>query len=293
VVMSLTERAVLPFAKALGLDVGVPGAEAARVNDRSRSRSAAQQRSLSLRPLVHAVLADADGAWAWSPDDPHAAATRHASVQSWIEEHPGRQLRLWVSGSLVRSLERGSGCDHADDVALRAYARRAFVERHGDDAGLWALATWRNNAALGVCALAGIDLGMLSQHARRHDVRMQSVVPWWYHAFQEARRCVHALNHAAHGLVGVVEGRQLVWIATTKGQLSEVWQTSLEAACVEALRAELGRTAASHMASKTVVLGQGLVDGARCAGLDAWVLGRLDGEQPPQWLRPSLRDEMH
>ena len=39
--------------------------------------------------------------------------------------------------------------------------------------------------------------------------------------------------------------------------------------------------------------GQGLRDGTHTQALDALVLGRIDGTQPPEWLRPSLYREMH
>jgi hypothetical protein len=96
----------------------------------------------------------------------------------------------------------------------------------------------------------------------------------------------------------VVEGRQIAWAETSGGLLTEVRQRELDEPSVDALRFEIeaferekegqGKT----RASATVLLGQGLADGARTTGLNAIVLGRLDGEQPPQWLRPSFRKEM-
>ena len=177
---------------------------------------------LRRRGPVHALLADGQGVWAWSPADPHAAATRHASVQEWIKTHPGCDIGLWVSGQLVHSLERNPVSVPQDDEALRSNARRELVDRHGNGAADWALATWKNDVARGVCAHAGIDLGKLNQHAREHGVRMQSVVPRWFHAFQEARRCVDALNHAVNTHVCVVEGRQIAWIVTARVLLAVI-----------------------------------------------------------------------
>ena len=285
------------------------------------------RRALGLARPVHALLADAHGVWAWEPRDCHAGATRHASVSAWLARHPGCDLRLWVGGELARSLvlagaarhgESGnaSGIDtHSDPavvphghpaidsaVALRDRARRELVQRHGAVAQHWALATWHTRIGLGVCALSGIDLPALTLQARHDQVRIRSVVPWWYHAFSQAARCVNALNHAPAATVCVVEGRQLAWISTTRGEIAEVQQTVLEDATVAALHTALTqraqrtgerRATSAITTTPTIVLGQGLTDGAQTQELDALVLGRLDGVQPPQWLRPSLGREMH
>ena len=296
--LTMNGRAALPFPRALRFDgvlPGLPSLPTVRVAEQREAWKLPLRRSLGLRVPVHALLADSSGAWAWDPHDAHAAATRHASVQDWIKLNPGCDVRLWVSGQLVRSLGRDRTVADQDDESLRSHAKREFIERHGDTAASWALATWRNEAALGVCALSGIDLPALNQHAGKHAVRMQSVVPWWYHAFQEARRCVTALSQVQTGHVCVVEGRQLAWISTARGLLAEVRQTALAAASVEALQCELRVLAANMPASgmRPVVLGQGLEDGSRTGALDALVLGRLDGDQPPQWLRPSVTTDMH
>jgi hypothetical protein len=70
---------------------------------------------------------------------------------------------------------------------------------------------------------------------------------------------------------------------------------ALEDSSVDALRATLSRLEAGRPAAgvPTVVLGQGLTDGGDVRRIDAHVLGRLDGDQPPQWLRPSTRREVH
>jgi hypothetical protein len=59
------------------------------------------------------------------------------------------------------------------------------------------------------------------------------------------------------------------------------------------LNAALSTAAAQTPGPAPVVLGQGLIDGACTRGLNALVLGRLDGEQPPLWLRPSAREALH
>lgn len=293
--LSTTGRAALPFPRSLRFDGVLPGLNAPRIAERRDSWALSLRRSLGLRAPVHAVLADSNGAWAWNPRNAHSAATRYASVQDWIKRHPGCDLRLWVSGQLVQSLAREYAAGEQDEKALRSIAKREFITRHGDAAARWPLATWRNEAALGVCALVGVDLPALNDHAETHAVRMQSVVPWWYHALQEARRCVSALSQADTAHVCVVEGQQIAWISTARGLLVEVQQTSLASAHVDALRAELTRWASATPASalKPVVLGQGLQNGSQTGALDALVLGRLDGDQPPQWLRPSFTTDMH
>lgn len=293
--LSTTGRAAFPFPRSLRFVGVLPGLNAPRSAERQDSWALSLRRSLGLRAPVHAVLADSNGAWAWNPRNAHSAATRYASVQDWIKRHPGCDLRLWVGGHMVQSLAREHAAGEQDDEALRSMAKREFIARHGDAAAQWPLATWRNEAALGVCALVGVDLPALNDHAETHAVRMQSVVPWWYHAFQEARRCVSALSQADTAHVCVVEGQQIAWISTERGLLVEVQQTSLASAHVDALQAELTRWASATPASamKPVVLGQGLQNGSQTGALDALVLGRLDGDQPPQWLRPSFTTEMH
>jgi hypothetical protein len=137
-------------------------------------------------------------------------------------------------------------------------------------------------------------LGLLAQQARQHDVRVLSVAPWWLHAFQTATRCVGSLNDRERAAVCVVEGAHVAWVVIANGRLTEVRQHSLEAATVAALRQEVERMAAASgvPTSCVAVLGQGLVDGAVARGLPCAVLGRLDGDQPPQWLRPSLGADM-
>ena len=292
---STTGRVALPFPRNLRFDGVLPGLPTPRVAERRDAWTLPLRRSLGLRAPVHAVLADSNGAWAWNPRDPHSAAKRYASVQDWIKRHPGCDVRLWVSGQLVRSLARDHATTVQDDDALRSTAKRAFIARHGDAAAGWALATWRNEVSLGVCALSGIDLPALNEHAGRHAVRMQSVVPWWYHAFQEARRCVSALSRAQQAHVCVVEGEQIAWISTARGLLVDVEQALLPSASIDALAAELRERTDKAQANrlKPVILGQGLQNGSRTHDLDALVLGRLDGDQPPQWLRPSVTKDMH
>ena len=299
--LSLTGR--IPLAPTRGLQFDAASEpHAGRSAERKRGWIRPLRRSLGLRGAAHALLVDRDGVWAWAPRDSHAAATRHASVQQWIEEHPGCDMRLWASGELVRSLRPAHVSLMDNDELLRSRAQRELIETHGEEAAGWALTTWKNEIAIGACALTGIDLKALGIHALRHGVRVQSVVPWWYHAFLEAKRCVSALNGMMSARVCVVEGRQIAWAETSGGLLTEVQQRVLDEPSVDALRFEIDKTQitkasqdqrrASTTAATTVLLGQGLIDGARTGGLNAIVLGRLDGEQPPQWLRPSLRKDM-
>lgn len=295
--LSLTGRAPLPLSKALRFDTALAGTPTAPLAER---RGAWQpplpsRYGLGLRSPVHALLADAEGVWAWAPDDAHAAATRHASVPAWFEAHPGCDVRLWVAAQLTRSPDRPHAAAHDDEAALRSRARQEFIHRHGRVAAAWALATWKNDAARGVCALAGIDLNVMNRDASRHGVRVQSVVPWWYHAFLAAKRCVSALNQAEQGQVCVVEGAHVAWITTTRGLLADVQQRALETASVGALQTLITEATVRRdgLGTATVVLGQGLADGASTGGLNALVLGRLDGQQPPLWLRPSAHEALH
>jgi hypothetical protein len=254
------------------------------------------KKAVPARRVRHAVLVDTRGAWAWDPSDAHAAASRYASVAHWVETHPGCDMSLWVSGPLIHSLRQApSGEFQNDDAAVRGSARRQLIEHHGAAASDWPLATWHNPIARGVCALAGIDLTTLRRHALRFEVKLHTVEPWWHHAFEEAKRCVTTLNDSSPGQVCVVEGAQVAWISCVNGLLADVRQTWLKAPTVSALLAQLDELEGSSdtTSRKTVILGQGLSDGARTATLPGLVLGRLDGDQPPQWLRPSFRDEFH
>ena len=186
------------------------------------------QRSFGLHRPAHPVFVDAGGVWAWSAHESHAPATRHASLHDWVAAHPQSNLRLWVSGHLMRSM-------HAT----------AF-----DDDSM---------------------LGLLALQARRHDVRVQAIAPWWSHAFQVATRCVGSLKTAERAAVCVVEGTHVVWVVMARGVLSRVRQHTLAAANVAALQLEIERMAAdSGVPSRCMaVLGQGLVDGATTRGLGA------------------------
>jgi hypothetical protein len=64
---------------------------------------------------------------------------------------------------------------------------------------------------------------------------------------------------------------------------------------VDALCATIARMRIDRKpeAVPTLVLGQGLVDGGDTRRIDALVLGRLDGDAPPQWLRPCTQAEIH
>lgn len=293
--LSMNGRAALSFAGGLRFDLSTAGVEPPPVVARRHAWTKPLRKSLGLRGPVHALLVDAHGVWAWSPHDSYAAASRHGGVPGWIESHAGCDMRLWVSSDLMHSLHPAGATIHQGEQTLRHQARQELVARHGDGASAWPLATWKSDAALGVFALSGIDLEQLRTHALRHDVRMQSVIPWWHHAFLEAKRCVGALSHIDSGRVCVVEGRQIAWIATSHGELRDVQQHTLDTADVDCLLATTQRlnASASHRPTATVVLGQGLSGGGDTRAIDGLVLGRLDGHQPPQWLRPTTQVDMH
>jgi hypothetical protein len=273
----------------------VPEAAARREIRPLRALAHRLRQRAGLRGTAHALLADARGVWAWSPDDSYAAASRHGSMREWMRGHPGTDVRLWVSGELTRGIEDVATLARRDDAGLRTHARQALVDLHGDAAASWPLATWRNQGSLGAVALAGIDLDALRRHGQERDVRIRSVAPWWHHAFVEARRCVATLARAPSGRVCVVEGRSAAWIVLADGVLHHVNHCVLETPTVDALRATIARRLDDVGGGDvpTVVLGQGLLDGGDTSRIEALVLGRLDGDQPPQWLRPATQLEVH
>lgn len=293
---ALTDAPLLSMAGDIRFDVVVPDHAGQRAKSKPfRGWSRQLRHGLGLRGPAHALLADAHGVWAWAPGDSYAAATRHGGVREWMRAHAGTDVRLWVSGELTQSIEDVAALPRRDDAVLRTHARQALVDRHGDAAAAWPLATWRNHVALGVVALTGIDLEALRRHGAQADVRIRSVEPWWHHAFLEAKRCVPNLTRALDARVCVVEGRSAAWIALSNGIMSHVRRCVLEDATVDSLQATIVRMSAHEngTAIPAVVLGQGLVDGGHTSRLQALVLGRLDGDQPPQWLRPCTQVEVH
>jgi len=293
--LSLNDAPLLSMAGDIRFDVVVPDISLQRNVKPFRGWSRQLRQGLGLRGAAHALLADARGAWAWQPGDCYAAATRHSGVREWMRSHSGTDVRLWVSAELTQSIEDVAVLPNRDDAGLRTHARQAFVDRHGDAAATWPLATWRNDVSRGVVALTGIDLDALRRQSEQNDVRIRSVEPWWHHAYLEAKRCVPGLAHAKSAHVCVVEGRAAAWIALSSGTLSHVRRCVIEDANVASLRATIARMNTDHARDDvpTVVLGQGLIDGADTNSLDALVLGRLDGDQPPQWLRPCTQAEVH
>ncbi len=292
--LSLNDAPLLSMAGDIRFDVVVADALKRRVKP-FRGWSRELSHGLGLRGPAHALLADAHGVWAWAPGDRYAAAKRHGSVREWMRAHAGTDVRLWVSAEFTQSIEDIASLSPRDDAGMRSHARQAFVDRHGDEAATWPLATWQNDVSRGVVALAGIDLDALRRHGAQNDVRIRSVEPWWHHALLEAKRCVPALAHAANAHLCVVEGRAAAWITLARGVMSHVRRCVLEDASVSSLNETIEQMKADRAGDDVpiVVLGQGLVDGGDTARLGAHVLGRLDGDQPPQWLRPSTQNEVH
>lgn len=283
----------------LSLDGPLPSGPRAKAMQMPRMWAARPAKKIvSARNSNHAVLVDARNVWAWDSLDCHAAATRYDSVSDWIDKHPGCGMSLWVSSPLVQSLSQAPSADDADDaddVTVRGNARQRLIEHHGKGASAWPLAMWRNAIARGVCALSGVDLTDVRRQALRVGVQLHSVEPWWHHAFEQAKRCVATLSSSESGCVCVVEGAQVTWISCVYGLLAEVRQSQLAAPTIQSLHAQLNERhhARGHRAERTVLLGHGLSNGARTATLDAVVLGRLDGDQPPQWLRPYFSNQFH
>jgi len=293
--LTLNDYALLSVAGDVRFDVASPDISVQRKPKAFRAWSRHLRRGLGLRGAAHALLADSDGLWAWAPGDCYAAATRHRGMQEWMRSHAGSDVRLWVSAELTRGIDDVTILANRDDAGLRSHARQTLMDRHGEAAASWPLATWRNEVSRGVVALAGIDLDALRRHGAQSDVRIRSVEPWWHHVYLEAKRCVPDLARASSAHVCVVEGRSAAWIALCAGALSHVRRCVLEDASVASLRStiERMRSDSDQEDALTVVLGQGLIDGGNTGGLEALVLGRLDGEQPPQWLRPSTQTEVH
>jgi hypothetical protein len=246
-------------------------------------------RSVGLRRPQQSVFIDAKGVWSWAAGDALTPATRVDNMDEWFARHPGTNLAIWTSAQLLHNL----GCDAAtariDDAAFDRHARQQLLMRHGEDARQWPTAMWRTRSGRGVCALAGLDLPAVWRQAQRHDVRVQSIIPWWYHAYKTALQCVGSLRDAPSAAVCIVEADQVAWIACSNGAMTSIVQRVLEAPTVAALAHEVNilRSHSARPVEPIVLLGQGIEDGANMQQLPGLVLGRLDGQQPPVWLRPD------
>ena len=293
--LSLHHAPLLSMKGDIRFDVIVPDISLERSMKPLRAWSRQLRRDLGLRGAAHALLADERGVWAWEPGNCYAAATRHGGVREWMRAHPGVDVRLWVSAELTRDIDDAPALPMRDDAGMRSQARQAFVERHGEGAASWPLAMWGNEVSRGVVALAGIDLDALRLQGAHDDVRIRSVEPWWHHAYLEAKRCVPQLRKAGSARVCVVEGRAAAWIELSTGSLSHVRRCVLEEATVGALYEKISLLHADHAVGDipTVVMGHGLADGGDTSRIEGLVLGRLDGDQPPQWLRPCTQSEVH
>ncbi len=266
---------------------------------RARPLNAARQwlrglpRSVGLRRLSQSVFIDASGVWSWAAGDALTPAARVDSMDEWFARHPGTNLAIWTSAQLLRNLDCDIATSLIDDAAFDKHVRQQLLMRHGDSARLWPTATWRTRSGRGACALSGLDLPAVWRQAQRHDVRVQSIIPWWYHAYKTALQCVSTLRDAPHAAVCVVEAEQIAWIACSNGAMTSIEQRVLGAPTVAALAHEIDalRSRSARAAEPTVVLGQGIEGGANTQQLRALVLGRLDGQQPPVWLRPDSHFE--
>ena len=130
--LSLTLRPSVPICGDFHFVAAMPGAQSGPIPVRASKWANPWRHEQPVRGPAHALLADGQGVWAWSPSDPHAEATRHASLHEWIATHPGCDMGLWVSGQLVHNLERDAVSAPLDDAAMRLNARRELVDRHGD-----------------------------------------------------------------------------------------------------------------------------------------------------------------
>jgi hypothetical protein len=170
--------------------------------------------------------------------------------------------------------------------ATRHATLQAWISAHpGDEIVLWVSAQLMN----GPSALA-----LLAQQAQHHGAFLRSISPWWSHALQAAVRCVGMLRSAERAAVCIVEGTHIALVTTSRGIATRVEQRRLQSADIASLGWEILRYQGAFdlPVQVMVVLGQGIVDGARTGGLNAVVLGRLDGDQPPQWLRPNVGPDM-
>ena len=266
---------------------------------RTRSLQAARHwlrelpRSVGLRRSAQSVFIDAKGVWSWPAGDALTPAARVDSMDEWFSRHPGTNLAIWTSAQLLHNLDCDATTALIDDATFDKHVRQQLLNRHGDCAAKWPTATWRTRSGRGACALVGLDLPAVWRQAQQHDVRVQSIIPWWYHAYKTALQCVSSLRESRNAAVCVVEAEQVAWIACSNGAMTSIQQRVLQAPTVAALAHEMDslRCRSSRSAEPTVVLGQGIEDGANTQLLRGLVLGRLDGHQPPVWLRPDSHFE--
>lgn len=250
-------------------------------------------RSVGLRRSAQAVFVDAQGVWSWAVGDSLTPAARLDSMGSWFARNPGSDVTVWTSAQLLQNFEAEAATAELADGDFESRVREQFVSRHGSHAQQWPTATWQTRAGRGASALAGMDLSVLWSEAEQHDVQVQAVTPWWYHAYKTALQCVSSLRSSGNAAVCIVEGDQIAWIACSHGAMTSIRQRQLAAPTIAALACEMRsiRNQSSRHSEPTVILGQGIKDGADTRLLIGLVLGRLDSLQPPVWLRPDTHFE--
>jgi hypothetical protein len=188
------------------------------------------------------LFARRDGVWSWAApqarNDAASLPTRHDRVDDWMVRHPGQRMRLLLSSELLHQfcLPDDSPSLH-DEIALADHARQRLVHYHGSDAQRWPLAVWQAHGQSGACALHGLDLEELKALARRHDVRLAAVGPWWAAALGTAAHRHPRLGQADQAGLLLAEGRRMTGLRIARGRVVEVGMRYLDEATLSSARA--------------------------------------------------------
>lgn len=225
------------------------------------------------------LFARSDGVWSWAAPEARSDAaqlpTRHERVDDWMARHPGQRVRLLLSSELLHQVSLpGDGPSLHDEIALADHARHRLVHYHGSEAQRWPLAVWHANGQSGACALHGLDLDALKGLARRHDVRLTAVGPWWAAALATAARRHPRLGQADQAGLLLAEGRRMTGLRIAHGRVVEVGMRYLDEATLSSARA----AAAEWLADGGTPDGPVLLTGYGLSVVDA---SPLPGGPPP------------
>jgi hypothetical protein len=256
---------------------------------------------LGLRGRVpqHTLLLDSQGVTAWrkalprSVDASDTAPFVYDSFDAWCGANPGSDARVFVSGHLLHSLVIDPALQlHADDSAVRRYARQQFGHYHGAAARQWPLAVWSDAGSAGACALHGLDLAAAQSSAAGHDVRLRSVAPLWSAGLASLATCKPAPAVPGRHALALVEATLVTWLVLESGRIQGLLQRYLDTARIDALAAVLDQLVAESgpLQALPMVVGWGLDDSGRAAPLQARVALPLN--QPTahaDWVLDTMR----
>lgn len=229
------------------------------------------------RPKRHLVFVN-DAGWHDVTDD-----SRHVDAAAWCAAHPGTDLELRLSGTLVHTLVCDAALPLRDEEAVRAYVRHQCEHYHGPVGRDWALAVWCAGEQWGGCALHGLDVAAIDRVAEAHQVRLRSVQPWWSPALECAAHHDVTLAARERHALALIEGPMVGWVSIADGRVVSVEQRyAIGNGAADLAQRLTELSARDGLSEPPVAMGYGLSEAAdpEAGPLPAQVLGSLHGERP-------------